>query len=34
VEAALAVYDPKHMPYDYGTATKLRDRLRARLERL
>jgi len=32
VEAALTVYDPEHMPYDYGTATKLRDRLHARLE--
>lgn len=31
VEAALRVYDPEHMAYDYGTATELRDRLKARL---
>ena len=31
VEAALEVYDPEHMPYDHGTATRLRDDLRARL---
>ena len=31
VEAALTVYDPDHMSYDYGTATRLRDHLKARL---
>ncbi len=31
VEAALTVFDPEHMPYDHGTATALRDHLRARL---
>ncbi len=31
VEAALEVYDPEHMPYDHGTATALRDRIRAAL---
>ena len=33
VEAALTVYDPVHMPYNYEKATRLRDRLRARLGR-
>ena len=32
VDAALTVYDPDHMPYDYGTATTLRNDLRAQLE--
>ena len=32
VEAALRVYDPVHMPYDYGTATELRDAIRAALD--
>jgi hypothetical protein len=34
VTAALTVYDPDHMPYDYGTATRLRDELRAQLAAL
>lgn len=34
VQAALTVFDPEHMPYDNGTATNLRDRLRARLAAL
>ncbi|MCA3443301.1 MAG: hypothetical protein INF52_07985 [Rhodobacter sp.] len=34
VTAALTVYDPDHMPYDYGTATRLRDDLRAQLAAL
>ena len=31
---ALRVYDPEHMPYDYGTATRLRDRIAAKLDAL
>ena len=31
VASVLTVYDPVHMPYDYGTTTALRDRLLARL---
>ena len=31
VNAALTVYDPEHMSYDHGTATRLRDRILARL---
>jgi hypothetical protein len=31
VTSALEVYDPEHMPYDHGTATRLRDDLLARL---
>ncbi|SLN64023.1 hypothetical protein ROG8370_02953 [Roseovarius gaetbuli] len=31
VEAALTVFDPEHMPYDHGTATALRDQIKARL---
>ena len=27
VDAALTVYDPDYMPYDYGTATRLRERI-------
>ncbi|RVT85634.1 tetratricopeptide repeat protein [Rhodobacteraceae bacterium CCMM004] len=34
VQAALEVYDPVHMPYDHGTATRLRDRIRAALDAL
>jgi hypothetical protein len=34
VEAALTVYDPEHMSHDHGTATRLRDRLAARLAAL
>jgi hypothetical protein len=34
VTAALTVYDPDHMPYDYGTATRLRDGLLAQLAAL
>ncbi len=32
VQAALTVYDPEHMPYDHGTATTLRDKIKARLD--
>jgi transcriptional regulator with XRE-family HTH domain len=32
VENALTVYDPAKMPYDYGTATKLRDRIQSALD--
>ena len=32
VEAALTVYDPEHMPYHHGTATLLRDAIRAALD--
>jgi transcriptional regulator with XRE-family HTH domain len=31
VTAALTVFDPDHMPYDHGTATRLRDDLLAQL---
>ncbi len=31
VEAALAVFDPEHMPYDFNKATNLRDKIKARL---
>jgi len=34
VTAALTVYDPDHMPYDHGTATRLRDDLLAQLAAL
>lgn len=34
VDAALTVYDPEHMPYDHGTATRLRDEIKAALEAL
>ncbi len=34
VESALTVYDPQHMPYDYGTATELRDAVKTRLAAL
>ncbi len=34
VTAALRVFDPEHMPYDYGTATELRDSLAQRLAAL
>jgi len=32
VENALTVYDPATMPYDYGTATRLRDRIQSALD--
>ncbi len=32
VKAALTVYDPEHMPYDFGTASALRDDIKARLQ--
>ncbi|MCA3515332.1 MAG: helix-turn-helix transcriptional regulator [Rhodobacter sp.] len=34
VAAALTVYEPDHMPYDHGTATRLRDGLLAQLAAL
>jgi len=34
VTAALTVFDPEHMPYDHGTATRLRDELLAQLAAL
>jgi transcriptional regulator with XRE-family HTH domain len=34
VTAALTVYDPDHMPYNHGTATRLRDDLLAQLAAL
>ena len=34
VENALEVYDPEHMSFDYGTATKLKDKLLAHLASL
>ncbi|MBT52465.1 MAG: hypothetical protein CMF72_03520 [Mameliella sp.] len=34
VTAALEVYDPEHMPYDFGTATKLKTRLKEKLAAL
>ncbi|SNS55597.1 hypothetical protein [Antarctobacter heliothermus] len=34
VTAALQVYDPEHMPYDFGTATKLKTRLKEKLAAL
>jgi hypothetical protein len=34
VTAALAVFDPDHMPYNHGTAARLRDRLLAQLAAL
>ena len=34
VEDALTVYDPEHMSYDHGTATDLRDRIKAKLATL
>lgn len=34
VEAALTVYDPEHMPYDHGMATRLREDILARLAAL
>ncbi|MEM1101954.1 MAG: hypothetical protein AAGH73_10565, partial [Pseudomonadota bacterium] len=33
-EAALTVYDPEHMSYDHGRATRVRDHLRAKLDEL
>ena len=33
VEAALTIFDPQHLPYNHAKATRLRDRLRARLGR-
>jgi tetratricopeptide (TPR) repeat protein len=32
VEAALEVYDPENMPYDHGTATRLRERISTALD--
>ena len=34
IDAALTVYDPEHMSYDYGTATELRKRILAKLDAL
>ena len=34
VEAALTVFDPVDMSYNYGTATKLRARIQAKLDAL
>lgn len=34
LDAALRVFDPDHMPYDYGIATKSRARIQAKLDAL
>ena len=34
IDAALTVYDPEHMSYDYGTATEFRKRILAKLDAL
>ena len=34
VEAALNVYDPEHMSYNYANAARLRDHIQARLDAL
>ena len=34
VDSALHIYDPEHMSYDHGTATRLRDDIQAALDAL
>jgi len=34
VDGALEIYDPEHMSYDHGTATRLRDLILADLDAL
>jgi hypothetical protein len=34
VNKALTIFDPDHMSYDHGTATRLRERIQSRLDAL